>query len=90
MQFIGYYLRRIFMYHQRNIMNNDFKGMCLFLGLIGVGYAVLLILFALFTGAKIIKSIMLISVFSSALLSLGLTDQVKNRLFSYGKSFLSN
>ena len=70
-------------------MNNDIKGMCLVLGLVGVGYAALLILFALFTGAKIIKSIILISVFSSSLISLGLTPQVKNRLFGYAKSLIS-
>ncbi len=70
-------------------MNNDIKGMCLFLGLIGVGYVVLLILFALFTGAKIIKSIMFISVFSTGLVSLGLNSQVKNRLFSLAKSKMS-
>jgi len=77
------------MYHQGNIMNNDIKGMCLFLGLIGIGYVALLIFFALFTGAKIIKSIMFISIFSSALISLGLTPQVKSRLLSYAKSFVS-
>jgi hypothetical protein len=70
-------------------MNNDIKGMCLVLGLVGVGYAALLILFALFTGAKIIKSIILISVFSSSLISLGLTPQVKNRLFGYARSLIS-
>jgi len=70
-------------------MNNEIKGMCLFLGLIGVGYAVLLILFALFTGAKIIKSIMFISVFSTGLVSLGLNSQVKNRLLSLAKSKMS-
>jgi hypothetical protein len=70
-------------------MNNEIKGMCLFLGLIGVGYAVLLILFALFTGAKIIKSIMFISVFSTGLVSLGLNSQVKNRLFNLAKSKMS-
>jgi len=70
-------------------MNNDIKGMCLFLGLIGIGYVALLIFFALFTGAKIIKSIMFISIFSSALISLGLTPQVKSRLLSYAKSFVS-
>ena len=77
------------MHRQGNVMNNDIKGMCLLLGLIGIGYVALLILFALFTGAKIIKSIMFISVFSSALISLGLTAQVKNRLFGYAKSFIS-
>ena len=70
-------------------MNNDIKGMCLFLGLIGVGYVALLILFALFTGVKIIKSIMFISVLSSGLISLGLTHQVKDRLFGYVKSVIS-
>jgi hypothetical protein len=67
-------------------MNNDIKGMFLFLGLIGIGYVALLILFALFTGAKIIKSIMLISIFSTFLISLGLTPQVKDRLFNYLKT----
>ena len=67
-------------------MNNDIKGLCLFLGLIGVGYVALLILLALLTGAKIIKSIMFISIFSTFLISLGLTPQVKNRLFDYLKA----
>jgi hypothetical protein len=70
-------------------MNSDMKGMCLFLGLIGVGYAVLLILFTLFTGAKIIKSIMFISVFSTGLVSLGLHSQVKSRLLSLAKTKIS-
>jgi hypothetical protein len=60
--------------------------MCLFLGLIGIGYVALLILLALLTGAKIIKSIMFISIFSTFLISLGLTPQVKNRLYNYLKA----
>ncbi|MBA6340278.1 hypothetical protein H4J59_04620 [Colwellia sp. MB02u-10] len=67
-------------------MNNDIKGICLFLGLIGLGYVALLILVALLTGAKVIKSIMFISIFSTFLISLGLTPQVKNRLSNYLKS----
>jgi hypothetical protein len=67
-------------------MNHDIKGICLFLGLIGLGYTALLILVMLLTGAKIIKTIMFISIFSSFLLSLGLTEQVKRRLFNYLKS----
>lgn len=67
-------------------MNNDVKGICLFLGLIGLGYAALLIMVALLTGAKIIKSIFFISIFSSFLVSLGLTPQVKRRLSNYLKS----
>ncbi len=70
-------------------MNNDIKGMCLFLGLIGIGYVALLMLFALFTGAKIIKSILFISAFSIGLVSLGLTSQVKTRLVNYGKYLTS-
>jgi len=70
-------------------MNNDIKGMCLFLGLIGIGYALLLVLLTVFTGAKIIKSIVIISVFSSGLISLGLSAQVKKRLFNYTTAFLT-
>ena len=68
------------------MMNNDIKGMCLFLGLIGVGYVALLILLALLTGTKIIKSIIFISIFSTFLINLGLTPQVKNRLYNYLKT----
>ncbi|MDH5893901.1 hypothetical protein [Vibrio splendidus] len=66
-------------------MNNDIKGICLFLGLIGIGYVALLIIVALLTGAKIIKSILFISIFSSFLISLGLTPQVKSRLSNHLK-----
>ncbi|WP_299072388.1 hypothetical protein [uncultured Paraglaciecola sp.] len=61
-------------------MNKDIKGMCLFLGMIGLAYTALLILTMLFTGVKILKSIVFISAFSSFLISLGLTPQVKQRL----------
>jgi hypothetical protein len=61
-------------------MNKDIKGMCLFLGLIGLAYATILILTMVFTGIKILKSIIFISAFSSFLISLGLTPQVKQRL----------
>lgn len=71
-------------------MNNDIKGMCLTLGIIGLGYVVLLMLVALLTGAKIIKSIMFISLFSSFLISLGLTPQVKRRLTGYLKSLTTD
>lgn len=67
-------------------MNNDVKGICLFLGLIGLGYVALLIVVALLTGAKMMKSILFISIFSSFLINLGLTSQVKSRLFNYLKS----
>lgn len=70
-------------------MNNDIKGLSLFLGMIGLAYVALLILVALFTGAKIIKSIMFILAFSTGLISLGLTTQVRARLFSYAKSIIT-
>ena len=66
-------------------MNDDIKGMCLLLGMIGLGYVALLILVTLLTGAKLIKSIMFISLFSTLLVSLGLTPQVKQRLSNYVK-----
>ena len=61
-------------------MNKDIKGLCLFLGMIGLVYAAILILTMLLTGVKILKSIVFISAFSSFLVSLGLTHQVKQRL----------
>lgn len=66
-------------------MNKDLQGICLTLGLIGLGYVALLILVALITGAKVLQSILFISVFSSFLISLGLTPQVKSRLANYLK-----
>ncbi|WP_339720710.1 hypothetical protein [uncultured Paraglaciecola sp.] len=61
-------------------MNKDLKGLCLFLGMIGLAYAAILIITMLFTGVKILKSIVFISAFSSFLISLGLTPHVKQRL----------
>ena len=61
-------------------MNKDIQGMCLFLGLIGLVYVAILILTMVFTGVKILKSIIFIAAFSSFLVSLGLTPQVKQRL----------
>ena len=52
----------------------------MFLGMIGLAYSALLILTMLFTGVKILKSIVFITAFSSFLVSLGLTPQVKQRL----------
>lgn len=61
-------------------MNKELKGLCLFLGIIGLAYTAILILCVLFTGVKMVKSILFISVFSSFLVSLGLTLEVKRRL----------
>ncbi|NVK56521.1 MAG: hypothetical protein HWE26_12985 [Alteromonadaceae bacterium] len=67
-------------------MNNDIKGFCLFLGGIGLLYAIFLVAVAAFTGLKIIKSIVFIATFSVGLVSLGLTPQVRKRLTHYVKS----
>lgn len=61
-------------------MNKDIKGLCLFFGMIGLAYAAILVITMVFTGVKILKSIVFISAFSSFLVSLGLTSQVKQRL----------
>ena len=61
-------------------MNKDIQGLCLFLGMIGLAYVTILVIVMLFTGVKILKSIMVISAFSTFLVSLGLTPQVKQRL----------
>lgn len=61
-------------------MSKEIKGMCLFLGMIGLAYVAILILIMVFTGVKILKSIIFISAFSSFLVSLGLTPEVKQRL----------
>jgi hypothetical protein len=66
-------------------MSNDIKGMCLFLGMLGLGYVMLLIVVMALTGAKLLKSIVLIFTFCSFLVSLGLTPQVKRRLGHYLK-----
>lgn len=44
-------------------MNNDMKGLCLFLGLIGLAYVTLLFVVMLLTGAIILKSIYLFPFF---------------------------
>ena len=67
-------------------MNNDLKGLCLFLGLTGLAYVALLIIIALLTSVKIFKSIVIVASFSTLLVSLGLTPQVKYRLLTYIKS----
>ena len=67
-------------------MNNDIKGVCLLVGLIGLSYVALLVLLALFTGVKIMQSMVLIALFCSFLVSLGLNKQVKSRLMSFTRA----
>ncbi len=74
----------------KNLMNNKkIRDVCLCLGTIGLAYVVLLMVFMLLTGAKIIKSIMLIATFSSMLFTFGLSDQVRTRLKQQVKIFLN-
>jgi hypothetical protein len=70
-------------------VNKDIQGVCLFLGMIGLAYVGILLIVMLFTGVKIIKSIVFISAFSSFLISLGLTEQVKQRLIQTIKAKVS-
>jgi hypothetical protein len=67
-------------------MNNDLKGLCLFLGLTGLAYVALLIIIALLTSVKVFKSVVIVASFSTLLVSLGLTPQVIYRLLTYIKS----
>ncbi|MCJ8318495.1 MAG: CocE/NonD family hydrolase [Colwellia sp.] len=61
-------------------MNKEIQGFCLCIGMMGLAYVALLILLVLFTGAKIVKTIMIIASISAMLLSLGLSSQVKSRI----------
>lgn len=70
------------------MINKDIKGMCLALGFIGLAYAAFLLAVAAITGAKIYKSIVFITLLCSAMVSLGLTQQVRDRLTLYVKSVL--
>ena len=69
-------------------INENVKGLCLFLGMIGLAYVAVLLLIAFFTGIKIVKSIAFIAVFCSGLISIGLTAQVKRRLVTHIRSFI--
>ena len=70
-------------------MNNDFKGLCLFLGMMGLAYVVMLLVLLAFTGLKIVKSILVIFVLSSGLLAFGLKSEVKARLIRIVKAKFS-
>ncbi|MCJ8273247.1 MAG: hypothetical protein MJK04_28080 [Psychrosphaera sp.] len=61
-------------------MSKEMRDVCLCMGTIGMAYALLLMMFVLFTGAKIIKSVMIIAAFSTMLFSIGLSPAVRNRL----------
>lgn len=70
-----------------NNINNDLKGLCLFLGMLSLGYLALILAVALFTGAKIYKGTLLIAMAAAALITFGLNSQVKTRLYDYSRAF---
>lgn len=67
----------------KSVMNDDIRGICLFLGFACLAYIAALLLLAIFTAVKTIKGISLLIVFSAGLIALGLTPQVRSRLFRY-------
>jgi len=68
-------------------MKDDLKGLCLFLGMLSLGYMMLLVTVAIFTGAKIYKGIFLIALIATSLITFGLNKQVKSRIIDFTKSF---
>jgi hypothetical protein len=62
------------------MMSKEMRDLCLCIGSIGLAYALLLVMVALFTGAKIVKSIVIIATFSSMLFTVGLAPTVRKRL----------
>ncbi|MBA6230973.1 MULTISPECIES: hypothetical protein [unclassified Colwellia] len=60
--------------------NKEVQGLCLCLAVMGLTYALLLILLVMFTGIKLYKTIIVVATISSILFTMGLNKQVKNRL----------
>ncbi|MGK2234864.1 MAG: TfoX/Sxy family transcriptional regulator of competence genes [Colwellia sp.] len=60
--------------------NKEVQGLCLCLAMMGLTYALLLLLLILFTGIKLYKTVLIVAILSSILFTLGLNKQVKSRL----------
>ncbi len=60
--------------------NKEVQGLCLCLAVMGITYALLLMLLIMFTGIKLYKTVIIVTTISSILFTLGLNKQVKNRL----------
>lgn len=60
--------------------NKEVQGLCLCLAMMGLTYALLLMLLILFTGIKLYKIVLIVAILSSILFTLGLNKQVKSRL----------
>jgi hypothetical protein len=71
-------------------LNKEVQGLCLCIAVMGVIYALLLSLLALFTGIKLYKTIMVVIIFASLLFTLGLSSQVKSRLKKQVNGFYAN
>jgi hypothetical protein len=64
----------------KSFQNKELQGLCLCLAVMGVAYALLLMLLIMFTGIKLYKTVIIVATISSILFTLGLNKQVKNRL----------
>lgn len=60
--------------------NKEVQGLCLCLAMMGLTYALMLVLLIMFTGVKLYKTVIIVVTLSSILFTLGLNSQVKNRL----------
>jgi hypothetical protein len=60
--------------------NKEVQGLCLCLAVMGLTYALMLMLLIMFTGIKLYKTVIIVATISSILFTLGLNKQVKNRL----------
>jgi hypothetical protein len=60
--------------------NKEVQGLCLCIAVMGLTYALLLMLLIMFTGIKLYKTVIIVTTLSSILFTLGLNKQVKNRL----------
>jgi hypothetical protein len=69
--------------------NKEVQGLCLCLAVMGITYALLLILLIMFTGIKLYKTVIVVTTISSILFTLGLNKQVKNRLRQQVESLFS-
>ena len=70
-------------------MTKEMRDICLFIGTIGLGYAMVLLALMLFTGVKIFKTVVIIVTLSSMLFTMGLSPVVRKRLKEQALSVLN-
>jgi hypothetical protein len=61
-------------------MNKELQGLCLCLAALGFTYVLLMLILMLLSGAKLFKTIALVSGISTLLFGLGLSNKVKRRM----------